>query len=149
MQKPYACPFFDHCSALDPPKPAHPIELLPGSGKRLAAKLRETKGYVSLLEPKPEEFTGKHAALYRRMQRAHRTGQAVLEAPPRALVDLPWPRYYLDFEGIDLPVPHWVGVRPYEQIPFQWSCHIEREDGAFEHREFLDLSGEDPSAAVH
>jgi hypothetical protein len=149
-EKPYACPFFNHCSALDPPGPEHPLELLPGSGKRLAAKLHETKGYTSLLEPLPEEFTGKNAALYRRMQRAHRTGKAVLEAPPRALVDLPWPRYYLDFEGIDLPVPHWVGVRPYEQIPFQWSCHIEHAGeqagpGAFGHREFLDLSGEDPS----
>jgi hypothetical protein len=36
-------------------------------------------------------------------------------------------------------------VRPYEQIPFQWSCHIERAPGIFEHVEFLDLSGDDPS----
>jgi len=36
-------------------------------------------------------------------------------------------------------------VRPYEQIPFQWSCHIERAQGIFEHIEFLDLSGNDPS----
>jgi len=36
-------------------------------------------------------------------------------------------------------------VRPYEQIPFQWSCHIERAQGVFEHVEFLDLSGDDPS----
>jgi hypothetical protein len=58
---------------------------------------------------------------------------------------LPYPRYYFDFEGIDLPVPRWAGVRPYEQIPFQWSCHIERARGVFEHVEFLDLSGDDPS----
>src|SRR6266566_2006106 len=50
-----------------------------------------------------------------------------------------------DFEGIDLPVPRWVGVYPYEHVPFQWSCHIEREPGVFAHAEFLDLSGEDPS----
>lgn len=143
--EPYACPFFNHCSALDPPGPEHPLELLPGSGKRLAAKLRETRGYTSLLEPAPEEFAGKDAALYRRMQRAHASGEAVLEAPPRVLVELSWPRYYLDFEGIDLPVPHWAGVRPYEHVPFQWSCHIEHESGLFEHREFLELSGEDPS----
>jgi predicted RecB family nuclease len=36
-------------------------------------------------------------------------------------------------------------VRPYEQIPFQWSCHIERAPGVFEHAEFLDLTGDDPS----
>ena len=40
-----------------------------------------------------------------------------------------YPRYYFDFEGIDLAVPRWTGVRPYEQIPFQWSCHIERAPG--------------------
>ena len=145
--KPYACPFFSHCSALDPQGPEHPIELLPGgAGKNLARKLRVAKGYVSLLEPAAEELTGDDASLYQRMQQAHRSGQPVLEANSHlALAGLPWPRYYLDFEGIDLPVPRWAGVRPYEQIPFQWSCHIEHETGAFEHREFLDLSGEDPS----
>ena len=58
---------------------------------------------------------------------------------------LPYPRYYFDFEGIDLAVPRWEGVRPYEQIPFQWSCHIEDAPGQFRHAEFLDLTGEDPS----
>jgi predicted RecB family nuclease len=36
-------------------------------------------------------------------------------------------------------------VRPYEHIPFQWSCHIERSPGVFENKEFLDLTGNDPS----
>lgn len=146
-ENPHPCPFYDHCLPLDPPRPEHPIELLPGrAGKALAQRLRTTRGYVSLLEPAPEEFTGKDAALYRRMQRAHRTGGAVLEAGSgAAFAALPWPRYYLDFEGIDLPVPRWAGVRPYEQVPFQWSCHIEHGRAEFEHREFLDLTGEDPS----
>jgi hypothetical protein len=30
-------------------------------------------------------------------------------------------------------------------VPFQWSCHIEHQSGEFAHREFLDLSGNDPS----
>jgi hypothetical protein len=108
--------------------------------------LRQAKGYTSLLEPAPEELTGKDASLFQRMQQAHRTEQPILEANSGAiLAALPWPRYYLDFEGIDLPVPRWAGVRPYEQVPFQWSCHIERQPGVFEHREFLDLSGNDPS----
>ena len=38
-------------------------------------------------------------------------------------------------------------MRPYEQIPFQWSCHIELSPGVFEHDEFLDLTGNDPSLA--
>ncbi len=146
-QNPYPCPFASHCSGLEPEGPEHPIELLPGSaGKNLARKLRQSKGYISLLEPAAAELIGKEAALYRRMQRAHQTGRPILEPTSGvALAALPWPRYYLDFEGIDLPVPYWAGVRPYEQVPFQWSCHIERHRGVFENLEFLDLSGDDPS----
>lgn len=144
--EPHSCAFQTHCRALDPAGPEHPLELLPGPGKALARKLREAKGYTSLLDPNPEEFTGKSAPLYRRMQHAHRTGQAVLEPDSGAiLAALSWPRYYFDFEGIDLPLPVWAGVRPYEKVPFQWSCHIEHQGGHFEHHEFLDLTGNDPS----
>jgi hypothetical protein len=145
--EPYECPFRGHCEKHDPAGPDHPIELLPDSaGKGLAKKLRDSKGYTSILDPKPEELTGKQATLYRRIQSAHRTGKAILESGCEALLNaLPFPRYYFDFEGIDLPVPRWKGVRPYEQIPFQWSCHIERSPGKFEHAEFLDLTGNDPS----
>jgi hypothetical protein len=144
---PYPCQFHEHCAALDPPGPEHPIELLPGiSGKNLAKKLKADRGYTSLLEPGPAELTGKDGALFARIQTGHRTGSAVLETGSASAFEaLPYPRFYFDFEGIDLPVPYWVGVRPYEQIPFQWSCHIERSPGLFEHAEFLDLSGNDPS----
>jgi hypothetical protein len=150
--KPHSCPFVGFCEKLDPPKPPHPIELLPDApGKKLAKKLKESLGYVSLLDPKPHEFTGSAAGLYLRMQEAHRTGKPYLSKDSGdELVDLPFPRYYFDFEGIDLAIPQWEGVRPYEQIPFQWSCHIERAPGVFEQAEFLDLSGDDPSlACIH
>jgi hypothetical protein len=144
---PFDCQFQGFCMRLDPPGPEHPIELLPdAAGKRLAKKLRETRGYTSILDPSPEELTGSAAPLYRRIQLAHRTGEAVLVPGSDAkMASLPYPRYFFDFEGIDLPVPRWEGVRPYEQVPFQWSCHIERGPGVFEHAEFLDLSGDDPS----
>jgi len=145
--KPYACAFHNYCTTLDTPGPEHPLTLLPGiGGKSTAKKLNQQRGYTALHEPQPSEFTGDDAALYCRMQTAHRTGLPVLEPGSGSrFAVLPYPRYYFDFEGIDLPVPRWVGVRPYEQIPFQWSCHIERTAGVFEHVEFLDLSGDDPS----
>lgn len=144
---PYPCPFQPHCEDLDPLGPDHPIELLPDSaGKKLAKKLRETKGYESILDPAPEELTGTQSRLYRRIQQAHRTGRPVLEpGTDVTMAAFQYPRYYFDFEAIDLPVPRWRGVRPYEHIPFQWSCHIERAPGLFQHAEFLDLSGENPS----
>ncbi|MDP3749713.1 MAG: DUF2779 domain-containing protein [Phenylobacterium sp.] len=144
---PYACLFYERCGNLEPPAEAHPIELLPDAGgKALARRLRATKGYVSILDPDPEELEGPNSTLYRRVRAAHRSGEAILESGAAdRLQSLPYPRYYFDFEGIDLAVPHWSGVRPFEQIPFQWSCHIERAPGVFEHAEFLDLSGDDPS----
>lgn len=144
---PHGCQFMSYCQPLDAPRTPHPIELLPDSaGKGLAKKLKAANGYVSLLEPKPEELTGASQKLYQRMQECHRTGLPFLAVNSgKDLKDLPYPRYYFDFEGIDLAIPQWKGVRPYEQIPFQWSCHIERAPGVFELGEFLDVSGKDPS----
>ena len=60
---------------------------------------------------------------------------------------LPYPRFYLDFETINFVIPWWAGTRPHQQLPFQWSCHIERQNGELEHREFLDTSGNAPMRA--
>jgi len=59
----------------------------------------------------------------------------------------PRPRFFLDFETISFGVPVWAGTRPYRQLPFQWSLHVECEGGGLEHREFLDTSGEPPMRA--
>lgn len=63
------------------------------------------------------------------------------------LSQLPYPRFYLDFETINLAIPRWQGTRPHQQLPFQWSCHIERAGGTLEHSEFLDTSGNAPMRA--
>lgn len=42
-------------------------------------------------------------------------------------------------------VPVFPGTRPYEKLPFQFSCHVLYADGRIEHRGHLDLSGEEPS----
>jgi hypothetical protein len=63
----------------------------------------------------------------------------------RALASgLPFPRYYLDFETIAPAVPIFAGTRPFEMLPFQWSCHIETSLGRIEHAEFLELGAEPP-----
>ena len=48
-----------------------------------------------------------------------------------------YPIYHLDFESIMLPIPPCDDAWPYEQIPTQYSLHIEYEDGRLEHKEFL------------
>ena len=48
-----------------------------------------------------------------------------------------YPLYHLDFESIQPPIPPSDNCWPYEQIPTQYSLHIEYEDGRLEHKEFL------------
>ena len=47
------------------------------------------------------------------------------------------PVYHLDFESMEPAIPPCDDAWPYEQIPTQYSLHIEYEDGRLEHKEFL------------
>lgn len=60
------------------------------------------------------------------------------------LETLTYPIYHLDFETFQQAVPEWKGISPYQQIPFQYSLHIEHADGTLEHKEFLAEDGSDP-----
>jgi hypothetical protein len=72
-------------------------------------------------------------------------GRAELEPEAAAILkELDYPRYYLDFETISFAIPIWKGTKPNQQQPFQWSCHIQKEDGTVTHKEFLDVTGNDP-----
>ena len=53
------------------------------------------------------------------------------------------PVYYLDFETFSTAVPLFDGVKPYQQIPFQFSCHI-IEKGKKSHVKFLHREASDP-----
>jgi hypothetical protein len=55
-----------------------------------------------------------------------------------------YPVYYLDFETISEAIPKFKNSRSYDQIPFQYSLHIEHETGNLEHKEFLYVGNEDP-----
>ena len=61
------------------------------------------------------------------------------------LKNLYYPLYFLDFETFQQPIPQYDGIRPYMQIPFQYSLHyIENEKGELKHKEFLAEAGIDP-----
>ena len=61
---------------------------------------------------------------------------------------LTYPIYHLDFETFQQAIPEFKGLSPYSQIPFQYSLHIEHEDGRIEHKEFLALDGVDPREEI-
>jgi hypothetical protein len=146
-RKPYPCPFKEHCESLVEPGPKYPVTLLHGKGaKQLVADLA-ADGFSDLRKV-PASRIGEDKKL-RRIHWAVKTGKASL-APEATdvIAEWPYPRYYLDFETINFSVPRWAGTRPYEQVPFQWSCHIDRGNSAgLDHIPFLDLSGNDASRA--
>ncbi|MBR51405.1 MAG: hypothetical protein CMD58_02700, partial [Gammaproteobacteria bacterium] len=51
--------------------------------------------------------------------------------------------YHLDFETYQSAVPLFNGLKPYQQIPFQYSAHYEK-NGTIEHYEFLADPSNDP-----
>lgn len=56
-----------------------------------------------------------------------------------------FPLHFVDFEACDLSLPHHVGLRPYERVAFQWSCHTISADGSLSHREWLNTAREFPN----
>lgn len=138
-QDPFDCPFMDYCRPPEDPT-AHPVELLPYSQK-LAATLR-TEGYTDIREvPKGRLTTERHLRVWKSITQ----GKPVLDKAVKGdMAALPWPRYFIDFETINFAVPLWPGTRPYQQVPFQWSCHIQSHTGALKHAEWLADGHDDP-----
>jgi len=66
------------------------------------------------------------------------------EAIAEFLSTLNYPLYHLDFETFQQAIPEWKGISPFMQIPFQYSLHVEQEDDALTHKEFLAKEGVDP-----
>lgn len=139
--QPYPCPFTRFCWPQDA---QYPIAGLGGDKNQLGRWV--ARGYRDLREVPAEEISDETRLRIRRVTRA---GRAERLPGARAFIEaLPWPRYCLDFETIAPAIPLWAGTRPYQTLPFQWSCHIERAAGEFEHAEFLDLSGQPPMRAL-
>ena len=78
--------------------------------------------------------------------RSELSGEQVIdkEAIKEFLNTLSYPLYHLDFETFQQAVPEFVGLSPYEQIPFQFSIHKDDGRGNLEHFEFLAEVGADP-----
>ncbi len=139
---PFACSFQTYCETLAPPA-EFPIAWLPNLHHTKRARYDEA-GFVDLRDIAPEELSERQ----RLVLQATLSNQAYFE--PLSATESTFftgTRYYLDFETITFAVPIWAGTRPYQQVPFQWSCHIEAPGSAVTHDMFLDLSGNDPSRA--
>jgi hypothetical protein len=79
--------------------------------------------------------------------RVAKTGAPHIDGPAikACLEQLAYPLYFLDFETVNLAVPPYDGLRPFQSLPFQASLHVQEEPGAaVAHREYLGDPKSDP-----
>jgi hypothetical protein len=129
---PSECPFLARCTA-GQKAPEYPVDSLPRGGTVVAALLAE--GYRDLRDVPAELLTND---MHRRVFDATVSGLAFFDLGATAeLRKLRLPFAYLDFETIGFSVPEIIGTRPYEQMPFQWSLHVEHAADDVRHVEYL------------
>ena len=136
---PYTCEFYDLCNQ---PLPVDHVANLPGISPKKLADLA-TRGIESI-EKIPKDFPltekQKHA------WESARAGKPWFgKGLKQALAGLSFPLYFMDFETLGVALPRYAGMSPYDQIPFQWSVHVQRHPGTEpEHYEFLADDSTDP-----
>jgi CRISPR/Cas system-associated exonuclease Cas4 (RecB family) len=136
---PFDCVFFDLCNK---PLPADCVSNLPGiSPKKLEELTRQRIEFIGDI-PKGFSLTERQ----RHAWECERTGKPWFgKGLKEALAGLRYPLYFMDFETLGAALPRYAGMSPYDQIPFQWSVHVQRKPGAdLEHYEFLADDTNDP-----
>ncbi len=126
-----------HCDSFEyfnPTIPKPSIYSLP----RLSAKKRDTfvgEGRFSLDEIAVDEVT----RLQQSVLKSHHANAPHInvEDIENFVSVLRYPLYHLDYETYASAIPIIDGTSPHGQFPFQFSLHVQQEDGQFEHYDFL------------
>jgi len=140
--KPYTCSLIDHCWSELPDDNVTDLTY----GRALGFDLLN-RGIFRLADAPTSELSPRQ-----RIQQ-----QAVISGQPHRdpvalrtwLDSLSYPLHHLDFETMNPAVPPFSGVRPFQQVPFQFSLHIQATPGAApQHVEFIATEPSDPRGAL-
>jgi hypothetical protein len=117
--------------------PEHPVSTLYRGSRRASDLLAEGVERI-------EDISAPLEGIMERQRRAVSTGNLVVEGDlAAALTAFASPMAFLDFETVGLPIPAWPGCSPYDNVPVQFSVHVERS-GEMDHREWLAEGPGDP-----
>ena len=144
--KPFKCEFMKHCGA-GVATSEFPVSWLPN------VKRKDLKEHLSNLEVRdlhdvPDELLN---VIQQRVKASSLAGTVFHDATVAKQHFAKYskqPIYFLDFETIVFVVPIWQSTRPYQQIPFQFSCHRVGRSGKITDTAFVDVSGNDPREAL-
>jgi len=136
---PYTCPLTEKCWGFLPPDSVFNLYY---GGKKCWRLLQE--GVVNLKDiPEDVDLTERQTI----QRTVALTGQPHIDAKAltRFLKRLKYPVSYLDFETFNTAIPLFDGLKPYQQVPFQFSLHRVAAQGAKpEHHSFLADGKVDP-----
>jgi hypothetical protein len=131
---PIDCEFYDYCH---PTLPDQHIGNLPIRPEKIDSLL--SMGITSIDQIPPSFILFNLSPGERLKVNAIRT--QTLWVRPELVAELGSLRYplcYMDFETIFPALPRYAGMRPYDQVPFQWSVHRQDEPNVpVQHFEFL------------
>jgi hypothetical protein len=86
--------------------------------------------------PDDFELTGKQTD--HRISAKFKSPSINVELPNFLQENLKYPLYFFDYESVNLAIPRYKGHKPFQQIIFQFSLHIQSQPGTpLQHHEFL------------
>ena len=136
---PYPCAFWQYCTE-DLPKP----NVFDISGMWKSKKFEKFyEGKISFKDLENEKINQKYLE---QIDFELNDLEPKIEKEPieKLLNSLNYPLYFIDYESCQYAIPEFEGTKPYQQIPFQYSLHIIKEEGApIEHKEFLAEADDD------
>lgn len=149
-KKPYECDAFNYCWREQKQIPEYSVfNIFPLTKQSKALELYQ-QGIVNVEDiPDDMELTEKQQFSVD-SAKFSTAGQVEIDKPAiQSFLDsLTYPLYHFDFETFQQPIPKFKGISPYQQIPFQYSLHIEHQDKPIEHKEFLGIESTDPRQAL-
>jgi len=134
--KPHECPFKNVCWAHVPE-----ISIFNIPNYRKKWDLYEN-GYLDIHSVDKDNFK---AVTQKRMVEVSQSGKRFVDTRKieELLAGWQYPLTFLDFESIDSAIPTYNNTRPYQHIPFQFSCHIDNGE-ILNHHEYLHDNTLDP-----
>ena len=139
---------FAECWGPTPPRGANVIDLYrAGNGSNelkdeIARRVASGKLTLVDLPVHMLDGGGSYGAPRRNQMQAAVTAREVVgEGLAASLGALRYPLHFIDFEASRIPVPYVAGMKPYEVVAFQFSCHTiaSADPATLVHREWLNL----------
>jgi hypothetical protein len=116
-----------------------------GNNKLVNQMIAENK--LSMFDVPEEEIKGKRGQRQKIQLDFTQTQQEWISSGMKdELLKWEYPLHFIDFETATAALPYHTGMRPYESVAFQWSCHTIKTPGAEpEHTEWINISPQFPN----